>query len=690
MGEIKISVIIPVYNVEDYLEECIDSILRQSFEEFELICVDDGSTDRSGEILENYVRKDSRVSVIHQQNKYAGVARNQGLDAARGKYVMFLDSDDFFHKDMLRELFVRAESCDAQIVICNASRYDDRTGRFENTGQYLKVGMLPEQEPFSSQDIGGKVLLITSPAPWNELYDRNFLIENDLRFQPIKRFNDAFFFVTAIVRAERIATVKKRLVYYRVGRNNNLQSGNDEDPLIIVTLMRDIHEYMEKLGIYEEIRVELVYFTVVMLMFQVRHMSTEAGFRQLIGYIKEDASAEFALDDTPGLPHGVRWQDYRHIMDTDMETLVAEQFSPAVTTPPVLDGRSPELTPEVSVIVTALEPERSERRCLDSVAAQLDDRMEVICVHGPAAGGTPELLREFAGRDRRIVSVGTETAGTAAARTVGLKYAAGSYVLFLDGEDMLKPGTLAILLEKAKTEKLDLLLFDTAVQALDDEETTLAKAGKLTDFYRRRGTYSGVISGQRLFVRQQHGGEFIAAATGAMFSRALLGCLDEIPGEEVLSVRAMVRAERCGYLDEQLYIRTVAGGRPASKKADDFRKSFEAYAGLLQVHDEGLGVLTDSTCWNIALRAGKMRKRAAKLYMKLDPGDRKKINFDHDRRTAAYYMIFRGEAEREIKADKDIRTRLEEKKKANRLLKKELDRSFYEKLRRFACRQLKR
>ena len=102
MKKINISIIIPVYNIEKYLKCCLNSILEQTFQEFEVICVDDGSTDHSLEILEEYKKKDKRIRIFTQENKYAGVARNNGLKHAKGEYVLFLDADDFLEKDTLR------------------------------------------------------------------------------------------------------------------------------------------------------------------------------------------------------------------------------------------------------------------------------------------------------------------------------------------------------------------------------------------------------------------------------------------------------------------------------------------------------------------------------------------------------------------------------------------------------------
>ena len=106
----KVSVIIPVYNAEKYLEQCLESLLNQTLKEIEIICVDDGSEDRSVEIIEKFSEKDCRISLLRQKNSYAGVARNNGLNASTGKYVIFLDADDFFEPDMLLSMYNKIES----------------------------------------------------------------------------------------------------------------------------------------------------------------------------------------------------------------------------------------------------------------------------------------------------------------------------------------------------------------------------------------------------------------------------------------------------------------------------------------------------------------------------------------------------------------------------------------------------
>ena len=130
----KVSVIIPVYNVQNYLRPCLDSVLKQTLKEIEIICVDDGSTDGSLEILKQYAAKDNRITVLKQKNLHAGVARNAGLAVARGEYLSFLDSDDFFELNMLEESYRLIRKKQADILFYQYKNFNQETQQIEKTG----------------------------------------------------------------------------------------------------------------------------------------------------------------------------------------------------------------------------------------------------------------------------------------------------------------------------------------------------------------------------------------------------------------------------------------------------------------------------------------------------------------------------------------------------------------------------
>lgn len=142
--EIKISVIVPVYNVKKYLPKCLDSIIAQSLKEIEIICVNDGSTDGSDKILNEYANKDNRIKIINRKNGGLSAARNTAIPYAKGKYIGFVDSDDYIEPAMYELMYYNAEHFASQMVICAVHKIDDTTGIVFDDDPYYTLGYFPK------------------------------------------------------------------------------------------------------------------------------------------------------------------------------------------------------------------------------------------------------------------------------------------------------------------------------------------------------------------------------------------------------------------------------------------------------------------------------------------------------------------------------------------------------------------
>ena len=137
MKEVKVSVIVPVYNGEAYIRQCVESILDQSLREVQVICVDDGSTDGTVQVLEELCKKDDRLQILKQKNQYAGAARNFGMSVAEGEYLIFLDADDFIHRRMLETMYQKCKEDKAQICVCDGQIYDENSKDYLNVDYFL-------------------------------------------------------------------------------------------------------------------------------------------------------------------------------------------------------------------------------------------------------------------------------------------------------------------------------------------------------------------------------------------------------------------------------------------------------------------------------------------------------------------------------------------------------------------------
>ena len=227
---IKVSVIIPVYNSQDFLTECLDSVIGQTLKEIEIICINDGSDDASLSILERYQKADDRIRVYSQKRSNAGAARNLGLSKAEGKYLSFLDSDDFFSSEMLEKAYLQAEKDDDDIVIFAANEYDMYAKTFSRIEGSLRKYNCPDHMPFAPIEMKRYLFNSFQNWAWNKLFKKEFIDKNDLSFQEISRTNDMLFTCSALVLANRISVIDETLANYRTGLYGHLQATNHTDP----------------------------------------------------------------------------------------------------------------------------------------------------------------------------------------------------------------------------------------------------------------------------------------------------------------------------------------------------------------------------------------------------------------------------------------------------------------------------
>jgi glycosyltransferase involved in cell wall biosynthesis len=232
-----ISVILPVYNTEEFLEQCIESALNQTFPNFELIVVNDGSTDRSADIIQKYAAKDKRIKAIDMpQNSGPAAARNTGIKHIRGKYTIFIDSDDYMMPRMLEKLYNAAEKDNLDLVMSNAFVYDMIENRLINEGffKYLvDYGYLARNnmDIFSSADIAHVLFQITPRYLWIKLIKSSIIKDNDLHFVQVPQFDDALLPTMAMYHAKRMKAIKSRLYVYRhrrAGAVTNLYGSRKE------------------------------------------------------------------------------------------------------------------------------------------------------------------------------------------------------------------------------------------------------------------------------------------------------------------------------------------------------------------------------------------------------------------------------------------------------------------------------
>lgn len=223
MNNPKISVIIPIYNSEKYINQCLDSLINQTFKDIEIICINDGSTDNSLELLQQYSNKDKRIRIINQQNAGPAFARNAGIDISTGDYLSILDCDDFFDLDMFELMYNHSLKYDTDITLCGARTFDDKTKVAKNINT-IKFELLPDKDVFSSHDVESHVFQLCINWCWDKLYKTSFIKQNKIYFQNTKVHNDTFFATYSLTKCERISVLNKILCTYRINVDTSATS----------------------------------------------------------------------------------------------------------------------------------------------------------------------------------------------------------------------------------------------------------------------------------------------------------------------------------------------------------------------------------------------------------------------------------------------------------------------------------
>ena len=257
-NDIKVSVIIPVYNAEAYLEECLSSVSRQTLRDIEIICIDDESTDGSRQILNRYAGNDKRFVILDQPHSNAGVARNKGLEVARGEYLAFLDADDYFEQDALEKVYLNTKKDpETDIVIFEANYNHEK----KQTLSYSELGIMkkycPDEEIVTPQQISKYIFNAFQNWVWNKVFRTSFIKEQNICFQDVARSNDALFVCCALSTARKIILLREPLITHRVGQQTNMQANNTREPDAFMQAYEAIYEKLieihgEDFGIYRQ------------------------------------------------------------------------------------------------------------------------------------------------------------------------------------------------------------------------------------------------------------------------------------------------------------------------------------------------------------------------------------------------------------------------------------------------------
>ena len=586
-----VSVLVPVYNAEDYLQECLDSLVSQTLSDIEVIAVNDGSTDSSLEILSRYARADERIVLIDKNNTGYGDSMNQALLAARGEYVGIVEPDDFVERGMFEKLLEVARAHRADLVKCNYYEHRGGTEGQRETDRkvhiYEEFG-IPYDAPFCPRDL--PEVITVRPCIWAGLYRLGWLRENHIDFActPGASFQDTSFAQMCWIAAETAVVTRSRLLHYRVDNASSSVKSADKVFAICDEYARSF-DFLRSRGpeILAAFGPSLNAMRYCSYLWNYNRISPDCHreFAERWSSEMHDAMSEGLLDRSKLKPADRHDLDVlmadphefcrRHVGNMEWSGYEVEAWRNASAPAPAPVADSPDPTagdapgvfdpdsPSVSVIVPVYNVERFIRECLESLLAQTFGDFEALVIDDGSSDVSIAIAHLVVGEDRRFRFFEKENGGLSSARNFGIERARGRYLLFLDSDDFYASDALARLYARAIADDLDYLDF-TAHPFYD---TKLARRLRDEGYYETRPTIPGVMSGPELFVKYQHYREYHCSACFHFIRRELLdgregqaplrfeeGIIHE---DELFSPLLIARAKRAAYLHEPVYQRRI-------------------------------------------------------------------------------------------------------------------------------------
>ena len=413
----KVSVILPVYNTEEYLGECLDSLLMQTLENIEVICVDDGSKDDSLSTLQTYAFLDTRLTVVSQEHAGAAAARNKALAEAKGEFVYFANSYDFFESHMFEKMVAQAEM-DASDVVLNRYGIVDQVFKQMTQSEELKVNG-QDMGPCEPKDLSDELFCTFPAVIWNKLIRMSLIQKYDLKFdESVEHMEDQALNAMVLAGANKISWLNYCYVCHRINLNPHRKVDLAKQFEDGIKVFAHLFHQMEKNALFQEYDIQYYFW--------------------LKQFLYKGLDTLTTVDRTRGL---------KAILKYLPKSVLDHLISPS------------QYEQKISVIVPVCNAAEFLPDCLNSLINQTLKDIEIICVNDGSTDNSLDILNEFAAKDSRIKVLSQENLGRTVARNKAMEEASGTYIQFVDADDYLAPDACELLYTYARICALDMLSF---------------------------------------------------------------------------------------------------------------------------------------------------------------------------------------------------------------------------------------
>ncbi|MBQ3441381.1 glycosyltransferase [Candidatus Saccharibacteria bacterium] len=501
-NSLKLSILIPVFNAEAFLHECLDSVASQTLSDFEAILINDGSTDSSLKILQDYAQKDARFKILDKSNSGYGDSLNQALKIARGEYIGIVEPDDFIEPNMYEVLYRAAIKNDADLAKASFYHFYGKSNK-----------NFPEKMFFHGEDgqtvspKKARSVFLTPPSIWSAIYRRKMLEENQIEFLPSAgaSYQDVGFAFKTFALSRKVYCTNLPLYHYR--RDNSASSVKSAAKIFAVKTEFDaIDGFLSEHNLHKTFfkTAAICRFRSYLWNYNRLKLKTALSFARTASQDYKKISAEgFKLSNFNGLDRAFEtklstkyprcylflrplfclknWSltSAAHLYRRIRPRRVASQ-------PDISDD------PLVTIAVAVYNIEKYLPACLDSILAQTYSNLEIIVVDDGSEDDSAKICDDYKARDDRIKVIHQKNAGLSAARNIGLEQASSEFIAFIDGDDCLAPTFISELLA-ASSSNVDIAVCGYNEIPPLSKTRTLPPAGLL----------SGLDAAKRLLVAQE-------------------------------------------------------------------------------------------------------------------------------------------------------------------------------------------
>ncbi len=323
-----VSVIVPVYNGERHLQECLDCLAGQTYPALEIICVDDGSTDTTPQMLSAFEKQHDNAVVVRQENQGAGCARNHGLELAHGDYLFFFDSDDYCDTHLIERSVAEADRTQADFVWMPFYIHDEVIERPLLLDADFPLKHYP-RSPFSWKDNPDWLFQCVHNYPWNKLFRKSFVDEHQLKFPPLRLTEDMGFSAPAAVFAKRIAWIEDAFVYHRQGLQTSLMSQKDSSPSCFYQAFASLKAFLSDNGVYDRLKVSYWNWALGGCKYNLETLRDYDNFQNVYRLLTSQEAFEalgFADIDEASIHHQALREFFSHIKDETPPQYLLRRF----------------------------------------------------------------------------------------------------------------------------------------------------------------------------------------------------------------------------------------------------------------------------------------------------------------------------------------------------------------------------